>query len=163
MELVAKAFSASEMNLPTAISSGEQKACLIKDYNKQLQEYGLIDLLKVPVSERTNNMYDWRRINLAYIFSYILKTRDFQRDYVGRYKDEKDYYYFDSGFVDEILLHIEDVAIKIVYCKVKTSMRNSNFKELWVGIQDNGKILTCWCTCMAGTSQCCNHVIACLI
>ena len=58
MELVVKAFSVSEMNLPIAMSSAEQKASLIKDYNKQLQEYGLIELLKVPVSERTNNIYD---------------------------------------------------------------------------------------------------------
>ena len=32
-------------------------------------------------------------------------------------------------------------------------MTVSNFKELWVAIPDNGKILTCWC---------CNHVIPCL-
>ena len=38
-------------------------------------------------------------------------------------------------------------------------MTVSNFKELWVSIQDNGKILTCWCTCMAGARQCWNHVI----
>ena len=29
-------------------------------------------------------------------------------------------------------------------------MTVSNFKELWIAIQNNGKILTCWC---------CNHVI----
>ena len=73
---------------------------------------------------------------MGHIFHYILKTRDFQRDYFGRYKDEKAYFYFDSGFVDEILLHISDVAIKIVFCKVRASMTVSNFKELWVEIQD---------------------------
>ena len=52
--------------------------------------------------------------------------------------------------------------MKIVYCKVRASMTVSNFKELWVAIQDNGKILTCWCTCMSGASRCCNHVFACL-
>ena len=135
---------------------------MIKDYNKQLQEYGLTDPLKVPVSERTSNMYDWPRINLGHIFDYILKTTDFQRYYIGRYKDEKVFSYFDSGFVDEIILHIPDVAIEMVCCKVRVSMTVSSFKELWVTIQDNGKILTCWCTCMAGASQCCNHVIACL-
>ena len=29
-------------------------------------------------------------------------------------------------------------------------MTVSNFKELWIAIQDNGRVLTCWC---------CNHVI----
>ena len=32
-----------------------------------------------------------------------------------------------------------------INCKVIASMTASNFKELWIAIQDNGKILTCWC------------------
>ena len=63
------------------------------------------------------------------------------------------------GFVDEILLHIPDAAIKIIYCKIRASRKISNFKELWVVIQDNGKILTFLCT---WASQCCNYIIACL-
>ena len=37
-------------------------------------------------------------------------------------------------------------------CKVIASITVSNYKELWVAIQHNGEILTCWC---------CNHVIPC--
>ena len=122
------------------MSSSEQKQSLIKDYDTQLQEFRLTDPLKIPVSGRTNNIYDCHRVNLSHIFHYILKTRGFQRDYILHYKDEK------AGFVDEILLHIPDVAIKIVYSKVRASMTVSNFKELRITIQDNGKILTCWCT-----------------
>ena len=79
MELVARAFSASEMNLPLVLSSAQEKQSLIKDYNKQLQEYGLTDSLKIPVSERTNNSYNWPWINLDQIFDYILKTRFSER------------------------------------------------------------------------------------
>ena len=79
MELVARAFSASEMNLPVVLSSAQEKQSLIKDYNKQLQEYGLTDPLKIPVSERTNNSYNWPWINLDQIFDYILKTRFSER------------------------------------------------------------------------------------
>ena len=79
MELVARAFSASEMNLPLVLSSAQEKQSLIKDYNKQLQEYGLTDPLKIPVSERTNNSYNWPWINLDQIFDYILKTRFSER------------------------------------------------------------------------------------
>ena len=50
VEIVAKAFSASEMNLPIVMSSAEQKQSFVKDYNKQLQEYRLTDQLKVPIS-----------------------------------------------------------------------------------------------------------------
>ena len=79
MELVARAFSASEMNLPLVLSSAQEKQSLIKDYNKQLQEYGLTDPLKIPVSERTNNSCNWPWINLDQIFDYILKTRFSER------------------------------------------------------------------------------------
>ena len=79
VELVARAFSASEMNLPLVLSSAQEKQSLIKDYNKQLREYGLTDPLKIPVSERTNNSYNWPWINLDQIFDYILKTRFSER------------------------------------------------------------------------------------
>ena len=82
VELVVRAFSASKMNIAIVMSSAQQKQSLIKDYNKQFQKYGLSDPLKVPVSERTTNIYDWPWINLGHIFGYILKT-DFQRDYIG--------------------------------------------------------------------------------
>ena len=122
--------------------------------NKQHQEYGLTDKLKVPISERTKNTFNWPRINLGHIFYYTLKTRDFQRDYIGCYKDEKAYSYFDSGFVSEILLHIQDVVIKTAYCKV--SFHGLEFRIM-------GKYwLAGVCRCMVGVSQCCNHVIACL-
>ena len=63
------------MNMPIVMSSAEQKRYLIKDYNKQLQEeYGLRDPLKVQIFERTNNTYNWSRINLGQIFYYTLDT-----------------------------------------------------------------------------------------
>ena len=55
------------------------------------------------MSERTNKIYDWPLINLGHIFHYILKAKRFSEDYIRRYKDEKAYSYFDSGFIDEIL------------------------------------------------------------
>ena len=98
---------------------------------------------------------------MVQIFDYVLKT-DFHRDYIGSQNYEKAYSYFDCGFVDEILLHIPDVVIKIIYSKFRASMIVINFEGLRVAIQDNGKMLTYWCTCIDGVSQCLNHVIACL-
>lgn len=57
VELVAKRFSASEMNMPI-MSTAEQKQSVFKYYNKSLQEYGLSDPLKVVVIERKINIYD---------------------------------------------------------------------------------------------------------
>ena len=35
------------------------------------------------------------------MFSYILKKRDFDADYTGKYKDQKAFSYFNSGFVGQ--------------------------------------------------------------
>ena len=59
------------------MSSAEQKASLIKDYNKRLQNSGLTDPLKVPVSERTNNICDWSLIKLSHLFDCIFKNKRF--------------------------------------------------------------------------------------
>ena len=87
---------------------------------------------------------------MGHIFDYILKTRDFQRHFIGRYKDEEAYSYFDSGFVDETLPYTPDVAMKTVYWKVRAFMGcNSGQCENFAG-----------CTCMVGASQCFNRVNA---
>ena len=39
-------------------------------------------------------------------FSYILKKGDFDADYIGKYKDQKVFSYFDSGFVGKIQQYI---------------------------------------------------------
>ena len=35
-----------------------------------------------------------------------------------------------------------------------------NEKEVWVVANPDGMIITAWCSCMAGVSRCCYHVIA---
>ena len=42
--------------------------------------------------------------------------------------------------------------VQFLYCNVRCSMKFNDENE--------GKILTTWCTCTAGTSRCCNHAIA---
>ena len=39
-------------------------------------------------------------------------------------------------------------------------MRIHNENEVWVVSNPDGMIITPWCSCMAGASGCCNHVIA---
>ena len=49
VELVTKSFPASEMNL-LIMSNAEQKQSLVNDYNKQLDEDGVTERLKVAIS-----------------------------------------------------------------------------------------------------------------
>ena len=78
-------------------------------------------------------------------FYYIIRTRDFQRADIGHYKDEKAY-----SFI--VNLPIKSYfTFRMMPQKLFTKLELS-----WVEMQDNAKILTSWCTCMAGTSQCCD-------
>ena len=48
VELVARAFSAAEIELPIILSSEEQTRVLYQQYNKRLKELRLLDHNKVP-------------------------------------------------------------------------------------------------------------------
>ena len=158
-ELVARAFSAHGMGLPVILSTEEQAKVLKKDYRKRLIEFGLSDPLEISADKKIDDMTTWPPISLGHIFEYILNVRDFNTEYIGKYKDQKAFSYFDSGFVGEILTY-QNETIYVLYCNVTASMSIHEEKELWVAVKHEGKIVTAWCSCMAGASRCCNHVIA---
>ena len=56
VELVARAFSASEVNLSMVMSSEEQASILKKDYDNKLKEFGLPDPLIIGEAERIDNI-----------------------------------------------------------------------------------------------------------
>ena len=85
--------------------------------------------------------------------------REFNNEYIGKYKDQKAYSYFDSNFVGEVLIY-KGNDYHILLCNVRASMSTHNDKELWIVVKPTGKIVTAWCSCMAGASRCCNHIIA---
>ena len=87
--------------------------------------------------------------------------KEFDKEYVGKYKDQKAYSYFDSGFFGEILVSKINEGTKIVlFYNVQGFMSIHNEKEVQVVTNPDGMIITAWCSCMAGASRCCNHVIA---
>ena len=49
-----------------------------------------------------------------------------------------------------------------LYCNVQSSMTIKDVKNLWIAIKMDGTILTAWCSCMAGQSESCNHIVAAL-
>ena len=90
------------------------------------------------------------------------------KEYVGRYKDQKAYSYWDSGFFGPI--YIYETRTKknhvLLYSSVKASQAMTDVKEVWIAIhkksQTENQILCPWCSCMAGAYETCNHVITCL-
>ena len=151
--------------MPIIESTEEQQNRLKLEYKKRLAGLAISDsrLVDEPIDDITK----WPSVCLGSIFSYILKVRDFDREYVGEYKDQKAYSYFDSGFVDTILVHEpkEQNCKKFVYvyCKVTAYQSVNEKKELWVVIDKKSvEVCLAWCSCMAGASACCNHIIAAL-
>eukprot|EP00795_Rhopilema_esculentum_P013367 gene13367-4222_t len=151
------------MKLPILASSAEQQAKLKIDYENRLTRFNICDLESVGVAERSDDVLKWPKIDVGTIFSYILKVRDFDYDYIGRYKDQKAYSYFDSGFVDSIYTYhpVSNKDLVFLYCKVQASLTVSVTRNSWILVKKCPvEMLTSWCSCMAGTSQCCNHVNA---
>ena len=165
VELVARAFAAAELNIPIIATSEEQQCTLKVQYEKLLNDSGITDPRAIPENEKVDDITKWPPVTLGCIFSFILKVKDFDREYIGKYKDQKAYSYFDSGFVGAILINFPDIKPHhvLIFCNVTASQSINEQKQLWILInKQTGEIVAAWCSCMAGTSRCCNHVIAAL-
>ena len=160
-ELVALAFSAVELGMGVVSSSEDQTRKLKSDYQSRLDQNSIsIDPKTIKEDKKINDEKLWPPIDLGKIFAYILRLEEFDYEYIGKYKDQKAFSYYDSGFVDTILFHDSGSDLIFLYCKVQASMSITEHRDLWIAVKKNGTIITSWCSCMAGTSECCNHIIA---
>ena len=87
IELVAQAFAALEMKLPIIASSEEHQKKLKLDYENRLQKFKICDPLSIEPSKRIDDILQWPHIDTGVIFAYILKVKDCDLEYIGRYKD----------------------------------------------------------------------------
>ena len=72
------------------------------------------------------------------------------KEYIARYKDQKAYSYWDSGFVGPIYIHeTRTKKIMFLYYSVKVSQAMTDVKEVWIAIHKNNQtenqILWVWC------------------
>ena len=137
-ELVARTFSAVELKLLIIESSEEeQQAKLKKYYAGRLKKYFLCDPLSVEEAKRTDEVAQEPSIHCGVIFSDILKVRNFDVDYVGRYKDQKAYSYWLSGFLDTIYTYQPQTKRNslFIYGKVRGSLTATLFQFLRILVQ----------------------------
>jgi len=59
----------------------------------------------------------WPEVDDGKLFSYILRTEAVDVKYIGKYKDQKAYSYWTSGFVDTVLFTKCPVNSKHVFLK----------------------------------------------
>ena len=96
---IARAFAAMEFKLDIIKSTESQKIKLQAQYDNKLSELEIPNPKLIAKSKWIDDLTKWPFIAIGNIFSYILKKRDSDADYIGKYKDEKAFPYFNSGFV----------------------------------------------------------------
>ena len=104
IKLVALAYSATEMDLLIILSSVNLTKTIEEEYSKHVREFNILDPQNIKKELQVDDLNVWPKVNLGNIFEYILRMKEFDKEYIGKYKDQKAYSYFDSGFVGEILV-----------------------------------------------------------
>ena len=126
VELVAKAFAAVELGLSIIDSTVDQQKMLEKNYQSKISELNLPD--PKQVDKLVDDMTKWPMITLGSIFAYISNKKEFNADYIGKYKDQKSYSFFDSGFVGPIRIYAQGHTTGSIYlyCQVQASQMRIN-------------------------------------
>ena len=158
-DLAARALVSHENgDSPKSIESLKQD--VLKEYNNVLSFFKIEDPLKIELWN--DDMKLWPFVNLGHVFHYILQKKAFESDYVGQYKVKKAFSYFKSGFVSQVVSAPgADKGTVILKGNVLPSQKVASAPHVvWALLQQSGEILTAYCSCTAGLSRCCNHVIA---
>ena len=89
IELVARAYFATEMDLPIILSSADPTKNLKEEYSKRLREFNILDPKNIEKELRVDDLTVWPKVNLWNIFDYILRMKEFYKEYIGKFKDQK--------------------------------------------------------------------------
>ena len=118
----------------------------------------------MPDDTWKDNVADWPQLDDGKLFSYILKVTAVDVDYIGKYINEKAYSYQMSGFVDTVFVAScpKDSTLIFLKSNVCPCQRiREDPHKVWICVKgQNSPSITSWCTCIAGTGEVCNHVIA---
>lgn len=103
-ELVARAFGAYELDAPKKFSQEEIFKKIKEEYSR-LSTCGIkSDPNALPEQAWAETVHDWPQIDDGKLFSYILKVKAVDVDYIGKYKHQKAYSNWMSGFVDTLFV-----------------------------------------------------------
>ena len=137
-------------------STADQIAKQLKnDYRKLSMKHNLNDPLSSSIDIKC-----FPTTHIGQIFNYTLKAKTFEAEYIGQYKVNIAYSFFKSGMVGKTYVCSIKKG-KIIKTLVTPSQRiNGKKHSLWVSFNEASDIVTSFCTCTAGFSSCCKHVVA---
>ena len=97
------AFGAYELKAPKKFSQEEIDRKLKEEYQQRLKKHRInTDPNSIRKEDWKENVHEWPNIDDGMLFSYILRVKAVDVDYIGKYKDQKAYSYWLSGFVDTV-------------------------------------------------------------
>ena len=132
---------------------------LNKEYKRRLTTHNAPDPKEVCADQWIDDVTSWLDLDQGKLFSFVLKNKAVESEYIGKYKYQKAFSYYESGFVGALYTYIVP-GTKMLFVKgdatPSTKVRNDPKK----GKKGECEILTTWCTCVAGSSLFCNDIIA---
>ncbi|CAC5370027.1 unnamed protein product [Mytilus coruscus] len=159
-QLVSRCFVAWESNIPLRYSEQEQLSKLKTEYDNRLQEANIDDPRSLKDDDWSSDVKEWPKIDLGKIYSFILSKKEQDMDFIGHYKTQKAYSYYQSGIVDTVFCAtLNGSQIIKSHVTPSQSVRNEPH-DVWLTVNNENEIQVSWCSCIAGLAQTCNHVIA---
>ena len=155
-----------ELGVPQKFTQEQIVESIKKEYVRRLESHEIKSDPNLLGNELWNDdLSMWPHVDDGKLFSYILHVKVVDVEYIGKYKDEKAYSYWMSGFEDTVFVAKCPVDKNTVFLKgeVCPSQRiHDDAHKVWVCVKgkEECNIVTSWCTCIAGTAEACNHVIA---
>lgn len=93
-ELVASAFGAYELKAPKKFSQEEIDKKLKEEYQQSLEKHQInTNPNSIRKEDWKENVHEWPNIDDGMLFSYILRVKAVDVDYMDKYKDQKAYSY----------------------------------------------------------------------
>ena len=168
-ELVARVFVAVENNVQPVKTAVEVEEDLALCYRNKLNVDGknIPDPMKIMHGwmDEDEGIIFWPMLTFPDIFTYLMffPTELGSTD-LSDYKLCKAYSYYKNGWLEPLKYHnLSGSKFCIIKGQCRPSLSiNNPFHQLWILLEKTGKIRTCYCSCMAGMSQTCNHVAAAL-
>lgn len=96
---MARAFGAYELNVPKKFPQEMISRELNKEYKLRLTSHNAPDPNEVLADQWIDDVRSWPDLDEGKLFSFILKHKAVDSDYIGKYKDQKTFSFYESGFV----------------------------------------------------------------